>query len=96
MASEIHEQPEAKRTRPLDLLNYGVLGWALGAVAVPIYIQVPYLYSRVFEVPSAWVGTILLVSRLIDALMDPLIGMWLDRRQGLRSRYTLPMLLSIP
>ncbi|MDX1669157.1 MAG: MFS transporter [Limnobacter sp.] len=96
MASEIHEQPEEKQTRPLDLLNYGVLGWALGAVAVPIYIQVPYLYSRVFEVPSAWVGTILLVSRLIDALMDPLIGMWLDRRQGMRSRYTLPMVLSVP
>lgn len=94
--SDIQQQPEEKPTGPLTLLNYGVLGWALGAVAVPIYIQVPYLYSRVFEVPAAWVGTILLISRLIDALMDPMIGLWLDRRQGMRSRYTLPIALSVP
>ena len=60
-----------QRTSAKDLLNYGLLGWALGAVAVPIYIQVPYLYSRIYEVPSAWVGIILLISRLLDAVLDP-------------------------
>lgn len=81
---------------PLHLFQYGLLGWALGAVAVPIYIQVPFLYSRVFEVPTAWVGTILLISRLIDAMMDPMIGLWLDRRQGRTNRYSLPIVLSVP
>ncbi|WP_334118666.1 MFS transporter [Limnobacter sp.] len=84
------------RTSAKDLLNYGVLGWALGAVAVPIYIQVPYLYSRIYEVPSAWVGIILLLSRLLDALLDPAIGLWVDRRSGQGNRYALPLLLAVP
>ncbi|HEX4878664.1 MAG TPA: MFS transporter [Limnobacter sp.] len=79
-----------------DLLSYGMLGWALGAVAVPIYIQVPYLYARVYEVPSAWVGAILLLSRLLDAVLDPAIGLWVDRRSGHANRYQLPLLLAVP
>ena len=84
------------RTSAKDLLNYGLLGWALGAVAVPIYIQVPYLYSRIYEVPSAWVGIILLISRLLDAVLDPAIGLWVDRRSGRGNRYALPLLLAVP
>jgi glycoside/pentoside/hexuronide:cation symporter, GPH family len=84
------------RTSAKDLLNYGLLGWALGAVAVPIYIQVPYLYSRIYEVPSAWVGIILLISRLLDAVLDPAIGLWVDRRSGQGNRYALPLLLAVP
>ncbi|MFN7505822.1 MAG: MFS transporter, partial [Limnobacter sp.] len=90
------------RTSAKNLLNYGLLGWALGAVAVPIYIQVPYLYSRIYEVPSAWVGVILLLSRLLDAVLDPAIGLWVDRRSGgskpgkSGNRYALPLLLAAP
>lgn len=79
-----------------NLLNYGLLGWALGAVAVPVYIQVPYLYSRVYEVPSAWVGMILLASRLLDAVLDPAIGLWIDRRSSQKNRYALPLMLAVP
>lgn len=89
-------QPSTTRTSAKDLLNYGLLGWALGAVAVPIYIQVPYLYSRIYEVPSAWVGIILLISRLLDAVLDPAIGLWVDRRSGKGNRYALPLLLAVP
>lgn len=83
-------------TSPAALINYGLLGWALGAVAVPIYIQVPYLYSRVLEVPSAWVGAILLLSRLLDAVLDPLIGLWVDKRHSKSNRYAFPVALSFP
>ncbi|BET26921.1 Na+/melibiose symporter-like transporter [Limnobacter thiooxidans] len=89
-------------TSAKNLLNYGLLGWALGAVAVPIYIQVPYLYTRIYEVPSAWVGIILLLSRLLDAVLDPAIGLWVDRRSAKGNsgnsgnRYALPLLLSVP
>lgn len=89
-------QHPANRLKPGSLLSYGMLGWALGAVAVPIYIQVPYLYSRVYDVPAAWVGIILLLSRLFDAVLDPAIGLWIDRRAGKANRYGLPVLLGIP
>lgn len=78
------------------LLSYGLLGCAVGMVAVPIYIQVPYLYSRVYGVPAAWVGSILLISRLIDAILDPIIGLWVDKPSGSPNRYKLPLLMAIP
>lgn len=88
--------PSDPKIKAKDLFSYGWLGWALGAVAVPIYIQVPYLYSRIYEVPAAWVGIILLLSRLFDALLDPAIGLWVDRRSRDGNRYALPLLLSAP
>lgn len=66
------------------LLSYGAFGWALGAVAVPLYIQVPFLYTRTFGVALGWVSTILLLTRLLDAIADPMIGLWVDR---LKVRY---------
>lgn len=88
----------SQTVRARDLLTYGLMGCAMGAVVVPIYIQVPYLYSRVYEVPSATVGAILLLSRLVDAVLDPAIGLWVDKRQGPgnSNRYALPILLAIP
>lgn len=83
-------------SRPSALAQYGLLGWALGAVAVPIYIQVPFLYARVLEVPAAWIGVILLLSRLLDALLDPLIGLWVDTRHAQGNRYQMPLLTSVP
>ena len=54
-----------------QLLGYGAFGWALGAVAVPLYIQVPFLYTRGFGVALGWVSAILLLTRLLDAVADP-------------------------
>lgn len=86
-----HEEPKFK-----SLLSYGLLGLALGSIAVPIYIQVPFLYNREYGVPSSWIAIILLLSRLIDAVLDPLIGLWVDKRASLGNRYRLPMLLACP
>lgn len=84
------------RLSSAGFLSYGLLGWALGAVAVPIYIQVPYLYSRVLEVPSAWVGIILMLSRLVDAVVDPLLGHWIDHRACSGNRYKMPIVWAVP
>lgn len=91
-----NKYPDAPAATPGALLKYGTLGWALGCVAVPIYIQITFLYTRSFEVPAEWVGFILLSSRLIDAFLDPFIGLWLDRRNNHKNRYTLPIYLSVP
>ncbi|NJM32343.1 MAG: hypothetical protein HC848_05085 [Limnobacter sp.] len=83
-------------SKPLAYFNYGALGWALGAVAVPIYIQVPFLYSRIFEVPAAWVGAILLFSRIFDAVLDPLVGLWIDKRCGQKTATPCPCSFPFP
>ena len=81
--------------KTLGLLSYGGLGWALGAVAVPLYIQVPFLYTSSFGVPLAWISTILLATRLLDAVMDPWLGVWIDQWKQ-KKGYLLPILLSAP
>lgn len=66
-----------------SLLAYGVFGLPLAFVALPIYVHVPNLYAAHLGLPLAVVGAVLLVARIWDALIDPLIG-WLADRLGRR------------
>lgn len=46
-----------------------------------------YFYTDICRIPAAIVATILLVSKIANAMIDPLIGIWLDRRDhGERAR----------
>ena len=60
-------------------LMYGLLGLPLAFVALPLYVILPNHYAREFGVPLATLGMVLLAARLMDALIDPLIGRWCDR-----------------
>ncbi len=40
----------------------------------------PHHYAREFGLPLATLGALLLAARLADALVDPLLGRWIDRR----------------
>jgi GPH family glycoside/pentoside/hexuronide:cation symporter len=55
-------------------LRYGLLGLPLAFVALPLYVILPNHYAREFGVPLATLGAVLLGARLLDALIDPLIG----------------------
>lgn len=58
--------------------RYGLLGLPLAFVALPLYVLVPNHYAREAGVPLALLGAVLLAARLLDALVDPLIGRWVD------------------
>lgn len=60
-------------------LRYGLMGLPLAFVALPLYVILPHHYARSFAVPLAALGAVLLVARLFDAVLDPLIGRWTDR-----------------
>ncbi|MET0543605.1 MAG: MFS transporter, partial [Variovorax sp.] len=60
--------------RMLDGLRYGLLGLPLAFVALPLYVLLPNHYARDFGVPLAALGLVLLGARLLDALIDPLLG----------------------
>jgi glycoside/pentoside/hexuronide:cation symporter, GPH family len=62
-----------------DGVRYGLLGLPLAFVALPLYVILPNHYAREFGVPLATLGIILLVARLFDAFIDPLLGRWSDR-----------------
>ncbi|MBC7602662.1 MAG: MFS transporter [Ramlibacter sp.] len=59
--------------------RYGLLGLPLAFVALPLYVQLPNFYAREFGVPLAALGALLLIARLLDAVIDPWIGTWIDK-----------------
>ena len=72
-------------------LRYGLLGLPLAFVALPLYVIVPNHYAREFGVPLALLGSVLLLARLFDAAIDPLIGRWVDRLYGRSIRAVLAL-----
>jgi len=60
-------------------LRYGLLGLPLAFVALPLYVLLPNHYARAYGVPLATLGAVLLGARLLDALIDPMLGRLTDR-----------------
>jgi GPH family glycoside/pentoside/hexuronide:cation symporter len=63
----------------MQAARYGLMGLPLAFVALPLYVLLPNHYARAFGVPLATLGALLLATRLLDALIDPLLGRWSDR-----------------
>ena len=63
-------------------LNYGGLGLPLAFVALPLYVSLPNHYATEYGVPLALLGALLLGARLLDAVVDPFIGRWVDALFG--------------
>lgn len=62
-----------------DGLRYGLLGLPLAFCALPLYVLMPNLYARQWGVSLAALGAMLLGARLLDAVIDPLLGRLCDR-----------------
>jgi Na+/melibiose symporter-like transporter len=60
-------------------LRYGLMALPLAFVALPLYVFLPNYYARNFGLPLASLGVLLLLARVADALIDPLLGRWIDR-----------------
>ena len=80
-------------------LRYGLMALPLAFVALPLYVFLPNYYARNFGLPLASLGVLLLLARVADALIDPLLGRWIDRlfaqspRQVLRFSAVAALLL---
>lgn len=76
------------------LLAYGALGLPLAFAALPVYVHVPKLYGDTLGMSLSLVGAVLLVARLADALIDPVLGWWSDRmnRRRILTAVALPFL----
>lgn len=80
---------------PTGLLAYGLFGLPLALVALPIYVYVPQFYAERFGLSLGAIGLVLLATRLFDALIDPAIGLWIDRVKT-RIGYGGAILLGLP
>lgn len=59
--------------------RYGLLGLPLAFVAMPLYVVLPQHHAQAYGLPLAALGAVLLLTRLADAFVDPLLGRWADR-----------------
>ncbi len=90
MEANLH-QPAAASTPGADLGRLRLslkekIGYSLGDTASNIYFQtfvvfLPIFYTDVFGISAAAMGTMLLVTRVFDAVNDPLMGMIADRTE---------------
>lgn len=79
-----------------SLLAYGFLGLPLAFAAMPLYLMLPDWYARMYGIPLALIGLLLLVTRLGDALVDPLIGIWIERVRARADSYRVPVCVALP
>ena len=66
-------------------LRYGLLGLPLAFAALPLYVVLPHYYAGQLGLSLALVGALLMSVRLLDAVVEPLLGRfsdWLYARQG--------------
>ncbi len=61
-----------------DGLRYGALGMPLAFAALPLYVLLPNHYAGQLGVPLAGLGAVLLLTRALDALIDPWLGRVVD------------------
>lgn len=73
------------------LLAYGALGLPLAMAALPVYVHVPKLYGGVLGLDLALVGAILMAVRLLDAVLDPGLGVLSDRHAGRKTFIALAL-----
>jgi len=77
--------------------SYGLLGLPLAFVALPVYVHLPNLYAQQYGVPLAALGGVLLISRTVDAVVDPWLGRWGDSlyRHSWRAVWLAAVLLAL-
>jgi glycoside/pentoside/hexuronide:cation symporter, GPH family len=82
-----------------QLLQLGMLRMPLALLELPLFVLLPKLYNELFGMSLGVVGAVLLATRLVDAIIDPVLGVWLDKQSN-RFSYrfwitaTLPLLIA--
>ena len=65
------------------LYGFGSVCFGVTTLSLTSAVLAPYL-NRVIGIPALWVGTAIMLTLMLDAIIDPLIGQFSDR---LRTRW---------
>ena len=89
-------EPGRLQLKPRHLVIYGLLSVPLAVSGLPLAIYIPTFYSGELGLSLSAVGYVLLLARLGDMIIDPLIGIWSDRTPERWGRRRLWMILGAP
>jgi Na+/melibiose symporter-like transporter len=68
-------------------IRYSLLAMPISFLGIPLYIHLPKYYHDNYSVSLSILGIILFCCRLLDALIDPFLGVISDRYNLTRKRY---------
>ena len=77
-------KPHPPGLRFAQILGYGALGLPLAFAALPVYVFAPRFYAGL-GLSLGTAGTVLLLARMADALIDPWLGVAADRARSRKS-----------
>jgi len=78
-----------------NLISYSLLAFCLSFIGLPIYIYLPNYYADNFAVSLKTMAIILLLTRLVDTIQDPIFGIVSDKIPHLKKEivcYFSPLL----
>ena len=65
--------------RLITFFLYSLPSIPLAAAQIAVYIAVPAIYSKIASVGIGITGLVIMISRVIDMITDPILGTYLDR-----------------
>jgi glycoside/pentoside/hexuronide:cation symporter, GPH family len=98
----VTDTPTTRRSPAGDGLNlqkiwiYGSLGLPLALLGYPLGIWLPRAYTTYVGVPTAWVGAIITIAAIFDAVTDPAVGFMSDKFRSRWGRRKAWITLGIP
>ncbi len=78
--------------RGSSLASYAAFGLPVTMTALPMNILLPDFYARSTGLALTTIGLVLLATRLVDAVADPLLGSWVDAQKD-RGSYLRPIVI---
>ena len=87
------DAPAPMRAR--DYAAYGTMRAPLALLELPLFVLLPTFYAEKLGVDLTVIGAVLFFTRLIDAIVDPGVGVLLDRTPGRRT-YRRAILCALP
>ena len=79
----------------LYLLKYGFFSLCLSFLGLPLYIHLPKFYHDNYGLSLAAIGSALFFLRILDAFIDPILGMLSERFQLTQKKYFIIFGLSL-
>lgn len=87
----------AQRRRPNRILAaFAASCLPYAALGLPVYVTLPEFYADHIGVSQGYVGLVFLLVRLADVLVDPFLGMLIDRTSTKWGRYRVWMGVGMP